>query len=278
MPTLRLLPALMFSATVLAAENAADKSAYTLFNPTPAERMRAMNTDRPDTTESPFTVDAGHFQVEASLVDYTRDKSAGVTTRTLAFGSMNLKAGLLNNTDIQFIFDSYADTRTSGAGFANTANGISDLTIRLKQNLWGNEGDTKTAFAIMPYLKAPTGSNELSNGKYEGGFITPLTYAASDRVSLSTMIEADVVWDGAKYGVDWLHSLSCGISLTDATGIYIEYAGIQGSGPSGNYRAYGDFGVTHALNASVVLDAGVRLGLNARAEDFGAFAGISYRH
>src|SRR5258707_15821817 len=41
-----------------------DKSGYTLFNPTPREYMRAFTTDRPDLTESPFTVDAGHFQLE----------------------------------------------------------------------------------------------------------------------------------------------------------------------------------------------------------------------
>jgi hypothetical protein len=35
----------------------ADKSQYSLFNPTPERLLRDMTTDRPDTTESPFTVD-----------------------------------------------------------------------------------------------------------------------------------------------------------------------------------------------------------------------------
>ena len=34
-----------------------DKSQFNLFNPTPAALMRAMSTDRPDTTESAYTVD-----------------------------------------------------------------------------------------------------------------------------------------------------------------------------------------------------------------------------
>jgi len=42
------------------------KSRYTLFNPTPRELVREMNTDRPDKTESPYTPDAGHFQIEAA--------------------------------------------------------------------------------------------------------------------------------------------------------------------------------------------------------------------
>ena len=38
----------------------ADKRHYHLFNPTPRELLREMSTDRPDVTESAFTVDAGH--------------------------------------------------------------------------------------------------------------------------------------------------------------------------------------------------------------------------
>jgi hypothetical protein len=41
----------------------ADKSAFNLFNPTPAGSLREMNLDGPGTTESPYTVDAGHFQI-----------------------------------------------------------------------------------------------------------------------------------------------------------------------------------------------------------------------
>jgi hypothetical protein len=45
---------------------ASDKSRYTIFNPTPRDQMRGLNTDRPDVTESPVTVDAGHFQLDAA--------------------------------------------------------------------------------------------------------------------------------------------------------------------------------------------------------------------
>ena len=54
-----------------------DKSQYHLFNPTPLNLMREMSTDRPDTTESAYTVDAGHYQIEMSFFDYGRDRSDG---------------------------------------------------------------------------------------------------------------------------------------------------------------------------------------------------------
>src|SRR5690348_3468428 len=54
-----------------------DRSAYNLFNPTPPDKLREMNSDRPDVTESPFTVDPGHVQVELSFVEYSYDRSDG---------------------------------------------------------------------------------------------------------------------------------------------------------------------------------------------------------
>lgn len=257
-----------------------NKEAFTLFNPTPTELMREMSTDRPDTTESPITVDAGHFQIEASALDYNRDKSAGVKTETWTVGAVNLKVGLLDRTDIQFVFDTYANSKSTGAGASPTAEGIGDLTVRLKQNLWGNEGDSKTAFALMPWVSAPTGSDDLSAGKYEGGLIAPLAFDIAAGVAAGLMIQGDVLWDAvaSKYFVAWTHSATCGFEITDAVGVFVEYVGITDSGRAANYRAYGNSGVTFAISKNTVLDTGVRIGLNRAADDFGCFAGVSYRH
>src|SRR5688500_4882093 len=79
------------------APSAADKSRYSLFDPTPPEMMRELSTDRPDVTESPYTVDAGHFQVELSLIEYTRDEDQGAELDEWVVMPSNLKVGLLNN-------------------------------------------------------------------------------------------------------------------------------------------------------------------------------------
>ncbi len=256
------------------------KAQYTLFNPTPKELMRGMNTDRPDSTESPFTVDAGHFQVEASVLDYNRDRSQGVKNETWSFGMMNLKAGLLDRTDIQFVFDSHVNSKTTGAGAGSTANGISDLTVRLKQNLWGNEGDTATAFALMPWISAPTGSGDLSADKYQGGLIAPLAFGITEGVAAAVMLQGDALWDdsASKYYVEWTHTATCGIEVAESLGVFVEYVGQLDSGTTSNYRASANTGITYAVNDNLILDTGVRLGLNRAADDIGWFAGVSYRH
>ena len=59
-----------------------DKSQYTLFNPTPIDLRRPYNTDRPSKTDSPFTIDAGVFQIESDVANWTLDYEKGVGTRT----------------------------------------------------------------------------------------------------------------------------------------------------------------------------------------------------
>jgi len=80
----------------------ADKSEYHLFNPTPRELWRLLSADRPDLTESPYTVDAGAVQLEMSFVEFAFDDTRSGTSTELSIAPTILKLGLTNNTDIQF--------------------------------------------------------------------------------------------------------------------------------------------------------------------------------
>jgi len=55
--------------------SAGEKDQYTLFNPTPVDKMRAFNTDRPTKSNVPYTVDAGHFQYEGDIFIYATTTS-----------------------------------------------------------------------------------------------------------------------------------------------------------------------------------------------------------
>jgi hypothetical protein len=73
-----------------------DKSEYTLFNPTPSDCMREFDPDRPDVTDSPFTVDAGHIQFETGLFSYalSRADQQGVVTEEFDIADTNIRLGL----------------------------------------------------------------------------------------------------------------------------------------------------------------------------------------
>lgn len=261
-----------------AAHPSRDKSQFNLFHPTPRDLMRELAPDRPDTTESPITVDAGHFQVETSFFDYTRDTSDGIRTQILTYGSLNLKAGLTNDTDIQFVFDSYAVEKSKDLDAEETeeAGSFSDVTVRLKMNLWGNDGG-RTAFAIFPFLEIPTGT-ELSSDHVEGGLILPFSLGINDGLDLGMMMETDAVCntDTGDYELVVVHTVVLGIALADPAGLYLEYVGSAGTGEQ-EYLAIFSSGLTFLITPDFQLDAGVRVGLNDAAEDFECFSGMTVR-
>ncbi len=272
----RVLTVLLLAVGACASSLTAQTTPYHLFNPVPAAEMGEMNTDRPDTTESPFTVPAGHFQMEISMFDMARDLDEGVRTETWIYGQANLKVGLLRNVDLQFIMDSYTHVRTADGGdVTDKTSGFGDLTLRLKTNLWGNDGG-RTAFGLMPYISIPT-YTDVSSEEVQGGLIVPFSVSLTERLSLGMMVQADVVYDAESFGhdIEWVHSASLGISITDSLGTYLELVGIAGEDTA--YRALFDCGITYAITDNLMFDAGVRIGLNRAAEDFGVFSGMSVR-
>jgi len=258
---------------------AADKSGYTLFNPTPRDQMREMSTDRPDVTESANTVDAGHFQAELSLVEWTHDEAGGVEADQINALPMNLKLGLLNNVDLQLVLDPYVNVRVKveGGGSART-DGFGDTQLRVKINLWGNDsGDT--ALALMPYIKFPTASDDLGNDHVEGGLIVPFSIALPAEFELAAMAEFDVLRDDEDDGYGWgiLHTVSLSRGLTDQLGAFVEYIGFAPSDLGMGYQAAVGAGLTYALTPDLQLDAAATIGISDSAEDFNLRIGLSFR-
>lgn len=122
-----------------------------------ADGLRPLSTDRPDTTESPHTVDCGHFQFEMEVANWDRDGGSN----TYNFAEINVKIGLAANTDLQIVLPAFSHEESGAEGFG-------EMELRLKQNLWGND-DGPTALALMPFIKLPTASGDLGNGEVEGG-------------------------------------------------------------------------------------------------------------
>ena len=264
---------------------AADKSDYTLFMPTPKNMMRDMSTDRPDQTESPYTVDAGHFQIEADIVNYTfdHDKQNGNDSysKTWNVAPVNLKAGLTNSTDIQFVVENYIHQTDSdkNAGTRDRTDGFGDVTVRLKHNFWGNDGG-KTAFALMPFVKFPTNSNDLGNDDIEGGLIAPLAIDLDNGYALTLMTELDVLKDGddSGYHASFINSASFAVEWNDKLGSYHEIFTEKGTDTGDRWKVQIDNGVTYGLTDNVQLDAGVNIGVTRAADDFQPFVGVSYRY
>jgi hypothetical protein len=230
-------------------------------------------------TESPYTVVAGHFQVELSFAEYTRDDAHAAHTEGLSVLPANLKVGLLENLDLQLVLSPYQSVRTHGADASARGSGLGATEVRAKLNLWGNDGG-RTAFGVMPFVRFPTGPEGFRDRHLSGGLILPL--AVQDLpggFGLGAMAELDVSREAGASGVDFIHSVTCGHDLfNDKLRGYVEYVGAAPLHSGRTYLAFFDTGATYAVSSGVQLDAGINIGLSREAEDFTLFAGVSFRH
>ena len=256
----------------------ADKSAYTLFNPTPRQYLRDLSTDRPDVTESAYTVDAGHVQIEIDFLNYTCDRSAGGEVTTWNTAPINFKIGLLNHMDLQIVFDSYVHEKNRDAGRSTTTTGVGDLTFRMKMNLWGNDGG-QTALALMPFVKLPTHSRGLGNDSIEGGLIIPFAVSLPGDWGMGLMTEVDVLRNEADsgYHLDLVNSITFSHDLVGDLGGYVEFVSILSAESGSRWQATFNMGLTYALTADIQLDGGCNIGVTDAAEDLHPFVGASFR-
>ncbi|MFP3631922.1 transporter, partial [Burkholderia sp. SIMBA_045] len=88
----------------------------------------------------------------------------------------NLKIGITGSTAIQIGFQSYGWQKETeiGSGDIEKSNGIGDVTLRIKQNLIGNNRGN-FAMAILPYVKFPSSKYD-KESRFEGGLIVPMSY------------------------------------------------------------------------------------------------------
>jgi hypothetical protein len=277
--------AIFFSLSAAAAEDAPppDKSQYTLFNPVPDDLMRSFSTDRPTKSNSPYTVDAGHFQYEADIVNWTYDRynSAHTTASNFLVGDPTLKVGLTQNTDFEMALAliNFNESHNRIAGAHNTASGFGDVFGRVKFNMFGNDGGDY-ALAITPYVKAPTAAHNVGNDHWEGGGYVPFQVALPDDWSLTLMSQLDILENAALNGYHTnyqnLVNISHPVFADNVTG-YVEFWSDVDNDRNTPPQYTLDFAAAWTVKDNLQLDVGINVGLNKAANDAQPYIGISQR-
>ena len=275
---------LALPAVAWGADPAPDKSRFTLFDPTPRELMRDMSTDRPDKTESAYTVDAGHFQMEIDVVSYSYDRHhpdhANKRVESLAVAPVNFKVGLWNQMDFQLVLQTWNHVRIKDrdTGTTTTQRGFGDMLMRLKWNMWGNDGGD-TALALLPYVKLPTNQDDLGNDSVEGGLIIPLAVSLPAGWGMGLMTQFDMVRDGddSGYHPEFVNTITFSRDIVGRLGGYVEFFSSVSTERGSEWVGTVDLGLTYALTEDIQLDAGVNIGVTRAADDWNPFLGMSWR-
>jgi len=189
---------------------------YSLFNPVPKDQMREFSIDRPDVTESPISVDAGHFQFEGDLFRWEKAFQTDAPRSINVFNGL-YKMGLAKDLDIQFgieLYNIYQDFEGNkvNSGYGNT-------TVRLKYNFWGNDGETATALGVIPYVTLPTSPVD-EDVSFGIGF--PFAFPISEKLGGGAQFQFDFVPTGTSHDLNYLQTVVIGGPIAGPVDFYFE--------------------------------------------------------
>ena len=274
---------LALPANAKAQQTTIDKSGYTLLDPVPEDALRTMATDRPNETNTPTTIDAGHLQIEAGVIDYAHDNDDGDRQRTWGYGELNFRLGVLDRLDLNIVIEPHQVIHDNdrSIGSDRGARGFGDIMVGGKLNLWGDDGagsTWSTAFALQPQIKLPTAALGVGNRRVEYALaapfqmVLPVGFNLSVQPSLLRLRNSGN--DGYVTGYEGAVAIDHDIGLLDA---YAEYVADDTSENGQPSQQTLDLGGTLPLGHNLVFDTGVNLGLTKASPDFKWLTGLSLR-
>lgn len=249
-------------------ENDSLAEKYNLFHAFPGEQMRDMETDRPDVTESPYSVPAGHFQFESDLYRADRIKYSQENIVHHSINFANYKIGLNGSTDLQFVCETFYKEKNVETGQISYRGGLEELVIRLKKNIVHKP---RMALAIMPYVEIPFHQQNF----YNFGIIIPYSYKINDDWTFGAQIETEFYYycPDRKLLPQFLCSWTFGRDLTRRLGFFLEQFITQGNQ---EFHFYQNGGIIYTVNKNLRFDTGFNYGFTSGSGK-SYFLGVSFR-
>lgn len=262
---LLLLPALA-PAQVLKTSSPYDSAHYSWRKPVPRDRLRPLRPDRPGVTESPFTVDAGHGQLEVDGLRLLNSGSGDETrSRDWHLAYSMLKLGLTRRTDIQLEVPLYAkhyERPATADKWQERHRGFGDLTLRLKHNFIGDDQKHRVAVAAVGLVQMPSGGPQGAGG-VEYGLLLPVNVLLNARWNLDAQVASRLSYDRESGGhyVQLIPSVAVDHEFTDKTGGLLEGVGYWDT-QQRRWQSSVNAAFILSLSDNFALDAGTHLALN----------------
>ena len=260
-----------------------EESGYTLFHPVPAAYMRELNADRPDKTDCPFTVDAGHLQLEMDFanVTYNRARPGRGKLRSTAaeFAPVNLKAGILDAVDFQLVLTPYQweDTGVGTAKAGMQRSWFNSITPRFKVNLIGNDGGF-FALALIPFISIPLKHGQPGDAAAEGGLGIPFSFDVPGwDVGFQSTVHFNHELAGDGHHREFDNSVSIGHALIGNLSLAAEFFGSVSTERGASWVGTADCWLTYQVEGNLRIDGGLYMGLTAAADDWHPWLGTTWR-
>lgn len=234
-------------------------------------------TDRPTKANGPCTVPAGHWQVETDIVNWTYASQNGVRSDLVLSPNPTLKRGLTDHLDVEVNWAPYQMLRTRSAAGDTRASGIGDVYLRLK---WALYSGAAVSVSVTPWVKAPTASRALGNGRVEEGVAAPININLPDKFALTFGPELDALENASLHGqhASLVNLVGLSRPVTDKLTLFGEVWNDQNFDPTGTTsQSSADVAAAYLLSNTLQFDLGANFGLNRATPRAQAYVGVSKR-
>lgn len=235
--------------------------------------------DRPSKSTGPCTVPAGKWQVETGLIDWSRDRTDGVTTDSTVWGNTAIKYGIASNADVELWLTPLETVSVHGGGTHVRDSSFGDTLVRVKYALTGDGAPVQVA--LDPFVKIPTANHRIGNGKVEGGLLVPIAVPiGKSPFTLSLGPELDLLADEDGHGrhAAMIQVVNIGWQASEKLNFSTELWGQWDWDPGGTGRQKSwDVAAAYLVSKNLQLDAGANFGLNRQTPGVELYTGISVR-
>lgn len=218
-------------------------------------------TDRPDYTESPYSVSFRKVQLESGI-NYQRISDLS----ELSFPNLLTRLGLGKNLELRINIPGWSK-------FTNSKMFFNDIGIQLKYQFLSDDIFIPMAFLFITNF--PTGADEVSVGKFEYGVKYAFAFDINKFLGLGINFGAISTTIDDKQIIISSASMSLGIGISEKVGAFFElFAEIPNKQI---WQPNVDGGFTFLVTPDIQLDFYAGKGLNNNSPDFFIGSGLSVR-
>ncbi len=245
---------------------------FTSFALSQTDDIGALVTDRPDATESPYTVRPGFLQIETGGF-YTESNEDGVNNKETTYNTTLLRYGLLENLELRLGLDFLSSSSTfNGRTIGNDLNGASPLLLGAKIGV-SEERGWMPKISLIGHLNLPfTASSDFNINDTGMDFRFAFDHTLSERSGLAYNLGAQL--EPGSSELSYIYTIAYGYDLTSSIGVYGELYGDFPENSSANHLW--DAGFTYLANDDLQFDLTVGTGIT-QGQNLLLSAGLSYR-
>jgi hypothetical protein len=232
--------------------------------------------DRPDQTESSWTIPKHRVQIESGFL-YRTTKTDNATFKETVYQGTLMRYGLLDNFELR-VATAYSETELEvmegSTDTAGTATGFEPLVIGFKVLIVEEKGWIPRMTFVGSMIIPRAASKEKQVPHYAPSFRFTGEYTITDWVSFGFNVGTD--WSAFEANAIGYLSGVFGFSVLPWLGAFAEYYSYLPGG-AGNNQHNVDGGFTFPVRPNLQFDASAGIGLSEESPDYFVAAGFSWR-